>query len=217
MENATKALTMAAGVLIAMMVMALVYLLLNQISDTSTQEDLQLKAEQTATFNKEYESYQKKLLRGTEVITIINKAISNNVKYEDQDKIYDVNVIFKLATAVEGVIVEVKNGVETKTPQYRTDFNADVVYELIDYSSPERINQDIYLFMEKGAYEITSDDGIIVEYIDEKNYTKEYDNFKVFKRKFFKCTEVGYSEQTGRVNLLVFEELKQSDELMGYD
>lgn len=84
MENATKALTMAASVLIAIMVIALIYLLVNKLSEVSKQDEMQLKAEQTAEFNKEFESYEKPLMRGTEVITVINKAINNNQRYIDE-------------------------------------------------------------------------------------------------------------------------------------
>ncbi len=43
--------------------------------------------------------------------------------------------------------------------------------------------------------------------IDDRNYTKVYDGFTVFKRKFFKCTKIEYSDETGRVNKLEFVEI----------
>ena len=55
MENATKALTMAAGVLIAIMVIALLYMLINNISESSELDEQALKAQQTAEFNKSYD------------------------------------------------------------------------------------------------------------------------------------------------------------------
>ena len=94
MENASKALTMAAGVLIAVLIIVLIYVLLNNLSDLSKQDEQQLQAKQTAAFNKEYESYDKKLMRGTELITLINKAIANNEKYDNEHEIYDVNIVF---------------------------------------------------------------------------------------------------------------------------
>ena len=217
MENATRALTMAAGVLIALMVIGLIYTLVGQLSETSRQEDLILKAEQTAEFNREYEAYDKKLMRGTDVITVINKAISNNEKYDNQDKIYDINVQFILKSPVIQVEVKVVDGVPSKNSTQRTDFEEETVYELIDYSEKDRINDDIRQFMKLGALSSDSDDGIYISYEDARNYTKVYDNFKVFKRKLFKCTKLSYSKETGRVNLLVFEELKQSNELDGYN
>ena len=66
MENASKALTMAAGVLIAILIIALIYVLINNISDLSQQDEQQLIAKQTATFNKDFESYDRKLMRGVD-------------------------------------------------------------------------------------------------------------------------------------------------------
>lgn len=216
MENATKALTMAAGVLIAIMVIALIYLLLNQISETSKQDEIRKKAEQVAEFNKEYESYEKKMLRGTEIITVMNKAIANNTKYDNQDKIYDIDIHFTLKTPVTSVTITVVDGEQTKTKE-NTEFDAGKVYKLIDDKQKNRINAELENFMKLGAQQITSDDGIIIEWKNERNYTKVYDNFKVFKRKIFRCKKIEYNEETGRVCLMVFEELKQSNELEGYN
>lgn len=44
---------------------------------------------------------------------------------------------------------------------------------------------------------------------DSRNYTEVYSGFTDFKRKYFKCTEIGYDEDTQMVNLLVFEELEE--------
>ena len=100
MENATKALTMAAGVLIAIMVIALLYMLINNISESSELDEQALKAQQTAEFNKSYESYDKPLMRGTEVISVINKAIDNNIRYSG-DENYQILIEIELTSEVE--------------------------------------------------------------------------------------------------------------------
>lgn len=107
MENASKALTMAAGVLIAIMIIALVYLLVNQISEMSKQDEMQLKAEQMAEFNKAYESYEKPLMRGTEVISVVNKAIDNNSKYTN-DENYQIQIEIELISEIEATDKEGK-------------------------------------------------------------------------------------------------------------
>lgn len=216
MENATKALTMAASILIAIMVIALIYMLVNKISETAEQDELQLKAEQTAKFNKEFESYEKSLMRGTEVITVINKAIVNNNRYDNSEKVNDIDVQFILKTPVTSVTVKVSNGEVLKSKE-ETEFESDKVYKLIDNTQKDRINAELKEFMKLGAIQESSDGGIITEWEDERNYTKVYDEFKVFKRKLFKCKSIEYNQETGRVCLLVFEELKQSNELEGYN
>lgn len=78
MENASKALVMAGGVLIAIMIIATLMYMFNQSATYSSELELQEKKEQIAKYNKEYESYQKSLIRGTEILSIMNKAINNN-------------------------------------------------------------------------------------------------------------------------------------------
>lgn len=114
MENATKALGMAAGVLIAIMTIALIYTLVSEISETQQQDELLLKAEQTAQFNKSYESYEKSLLRGTEVISVANKVIDNNRRYEG-DEYYQMHINITLIKEIneiedDGTVVQIVPG-----------------------------------------------------------------------------------------------------------
>lgn len=77
MENASKALIMAAGILIAIILIALLartYTTVSifqrtQLSERETQELLE--------FNQEYLKYLNEYVYGTEVITVINKALGN--------------------------------------------------------------------------------------------------------------------------------------------
>lgn len=81
MENAAKALEMAAGVLLAVIIMSLVAYFFTTLSIWPEQEDEMETAEQLATFNLEYEVYEKKGMYGTDVISCLAKAQSNNEKY----------------------------------------------------------------------------------------------------------------------------------------
>ena len=110
MENATKALVMAGSVLIAVIIIALLYSFLSTLSANAEQEDLALLVEQTEKFNKEYEAFERKLMRGTDLITVINKAIANNDRYEDQEHIYDIDVQFELASDITKIVVQVRDG-----------------------------------------------------------------------------------------------------------
>ena len=219
MENATKALVMAGSVLIAVIIIALLYSFLSTLSANAEQEDLKLLAEQTEKFNKEYEAFERKLMRGTDLITLINKAIANNKKYDDQDKIYDIDVKFTLSSDITKVIVEVVNGKAQPASREEIVFNSSKVYSVIDNKSPDRINQKLYEFMNDGLQ--PSKDAYVLEDYDgpdDKDYKKIYDNYIVFKRKFFTCTKLEYSEQTGRVNLLEFQEIELAGgELEGYN
>ena len=83
MENAAKALQIAAGVLLAVMILSLAVYFFSTISAWPTQEDDMESAEQLAKFNMEYEVYDKSLMYGVDVISCLNKAKSNNEKYTE--------------------------------------------------------------------------------------------------------------------------------------
>lgn len=80
MENASKALLMAGGVLIAIVTIAFLVKSLStvqqfQMSQLSAEEQEQLTA-----FNEQYTKYVGQYVYGTEVITVINKSL-NNTEY----------------------------------------------------------------------------------------------------------------------------------------
>lgn len=81
MDNATKALEIAAGVLLGVLIMSLIAYFFTEISEWPEQEDSMETAEQLAKFNLEYEVYDKKAMYGADVISCLTKAQSNNEKY----------------------------------------------------------------------------------------------------------------------------------------
>lgn len=77
----SQALKMAGGVLIAIVIIATLAYFFRELSPFQQQiEDIEA-LEQTAEFNKEYEVYNKSLMLGVDLISVINKAYSNNRAY----------------------------------------------------------------------------------------------------------------------------------------
>ena len=81
MENASKALTIAASTLLGVMILVVIVYFFNNISAWPKQQDDMETAEQIAKFNKEYEVYDKKMMYGVDVIYCLNKDKSNYEKY----------------------------------------------------------------------------------------------------------------------------------------
>lgn len=80
MENASKALIIAGSILIAIIILSvLIYVFGTYRNLAKTQEDT-AQQQEIAAFNRQYEAYNKQYLYGAEVITLINKAIDNNLK-----------------------------------------------------------------------------------------------------------------------------------------
>lgn len=82
MENAAKALVIAGGVLIALVTIGV---LVDSFSTTSQFQMSQLsqqEQEQLIAFNEQYTKYANQYVYGTDVITVANMSLNNNMKYD---------------------------------------------------------------------------------------------------------------------------------------
>lgn len=80
MENASKALIIAGGILLALLIITFLLYTTGYIRTIRQSEREKTTAEQLQKFNQEYEVYNKKLLYGQEVLSLINKMNDNNAR-----------------------------------------------------------------------------------------------------------------------------------------
>lgn len=99
MENAAKALIMAGEILIAVLVIGVLVYGYSSMAHLSKEQENDTVQKQLVAFNKEYESYNRKLLRGVDVISVINKATDNNKKHENEEY-YKINITFEMVEAL---------------------------------------------------------------------------------------------------------------------
>lgn len=92
MENASKALLIAGGVLIAIIIITMFIMMFSRLSNIQKDQEEQTRIEQLAAFNAEFEAYNKKVMYGVDVITLINKVAENNKKYSGNTD-YQITVI----------------------------------------------------------------------------------------------------------------------------
>ena len=59
--------------------------IITQIEKASLSEGLAIVAKQLQEFNQQWEAYNKKALFGSDIITVVNKAIQNNKSVETMD------------------------------------------------------------------------------------------------------------------------------------
>ena len=78
MENASKALLIAAGVLIAILLIALIIYAGNVISGYQQSKKDLANIEDTAKFNDQFMQYNRKDIQGTELLSLIHKVIDYN-------------------------------------------------------------------------------------------------------------------------------------------
>ena len=86
MENASKALIIAGGVLLAVIIMSLIASFFAGVSQWPQQQDDTESKEQLAKFNQEYEVYEKSAMYGTDVISCLNKVVNFDEKYVEEDE-----------------------------------------------------------------------------------------------------------------------------------
>lgn len=78
MENISKALLIAGGMLIAIIILSMFLIMYNKVTNISKAQEEQKKQEQLSAFNGQYEAYDKQLMYGVDVITLCNKINNNN-------------------------------------------------------------------------------------------------------------------------------------------
>ena len=74
MENASYALKMAAGVLLAVLILSLMTFILNNYSQTQKTILEAKKTEKIVEFNEQFQAYEKAQMYGTDVISCLNLA-----------------------------------------------------------------------------------------------------------------------------------------------
>lgn len=104
MENASKALIMAAGILIALLIIGALLLMFNQIGDYEKAQSSNEKVSQIADFNKEFEGYtDDNGITGGDIISLINKVIDYNNKAKKGGVANSVNYDIKMSIKVSGL------------------------------------------------------------------------------------------------------------------
>lgn len=94
MENATRALTMAGGILLALMILGALFMMFNNLSDYQNQNDVRTKDSQIAEFNNQFEPFNKNNLTLMELKSIYNKIQSNNKKNPDNEIKTNIKTIY---------------------------------------------------------------------------------------------------------------------------
>lgn len=95
MENASKALIIAGGMLLAMMIVGLLVWGYKNISEYRKSQ-VEIEAmEQITEFNKKFETYNKKTVRGYQMISLANLARDINERYSDEGY-QNVSIIMKM-------------------------------------------------------------------------------------------------------------------------
>ena len=90
MENASKALVIAGGVLIGLLLLVLLVYTFRQWGDAEATKQKEIESQRVGEFNKSYLSYEKQALYGSELLGLVNKMrdynVSDDIKYNGFEK-----------------------------------------------------------------------------------------------------------------------------------
>lgn len=209
MENASKALLIAGGVLIAILIVSVLVVTLNIVNSNQKTREKALATEQLAEFNQKYESYNKKALRGTDIITLMKMAIENN-NSATSDNPYYINVIIDLGSkkiedgSTRTVILDKdKKVISDNTERISSSLAGTSKIELGTWKDnvTYKPNDKAVIF-----FNINSTDTVKETKGNNGKTTIEYiySPFTTFKNDIFKCTNVEYNNQ-GRIKELEFK------------
>lgn len=200
MENASKALLIAGGVLIAILIVSVLVVTLNIVNSNQKTREKTLATEQLAEFNQKYEAYNKKALRGTDIITLMKMAIENNNKMEvaDVGEQYFINIKLNLKNTYTGTKTTINKATGEKDTIDIGENSISGIISLGDWKSNDSLPMNGYVEELFGESIVTKTEGTT-----ETIY--KYSPLANLKKAVFKCTEIKYNDN-GRIKELVFEE-----------
>ena len=101
MENATKALIIAGGMLIAMLITSLLVWGFGQIRSVQQEQADQDVIQEITDFNERFEAYNRTTVRGYQMISLANLVYDTNARYTDEDGYNPVTIIVDGLSAEE--------------------------------------------------------------------------------------------------------------------
>lgn len=200
MENASKALLIAGGVLIAILIVSVLVVTLNIVNSNQKTREKALATEQLAEFNQKYEAYNKKALRGTDIITLMKMAIENNNKMEvaDVGEQYFINIRLELKNTYTWTRTRINKATGEETPE-EIDGRKSISGTI---SLGEWKNNSLSMHEYVGNL---FGESIVTKKENPTETIYTYSPLANLKKAVFKCTEIKYNDN-GRIKELVFEE-----------
>lgn len=208
MENASKALVIAGGVLLSIIIISVVVFAYRGITSLQDEKDISLSNEQISKINEQIEKYTKKsTIYGSEVLSICNAIEDYSNKYPESEG-YS-KIIFTLTISEENTEDSITHfelsynnagklvADYTQNKGKKEDFgkeslsNGKTIEELYNYL---KIPDDDALEQYLELYGITDSEDDIMKNL--QNYEEYKNSIETFTRKEFKAN-VDYSDNTG--------------------
>ena len=206
MENAAKALEIASGVLIALMVLGLVVIGYNNISKVKKEEYKTTEIQQTTNFNNEYEYYNKNGLYGSELLSLANKMDNYNKKYPTSEGYQNI----EMSASIKNDDAQFFRTVSSYSSSDLTSKYAELSKKISSMASKKikaNTNETRTIAEWAKLSAGTLNNQLSSNGVDEVNKYKDLlEEQTGFARKTFKCTKVEYDKSNGRITKMMFED-----------
>lgn len=244
MENVTKALLIAAGIFMAIMILSVIVMFGNEILSYYSAKHEATILQQTTEFNNKFQVYNGQTIRGMDLLSIMNRVIDYNnyqsgmigyekiiievdlkglqeeFKYGEESKsdtLFQKSLItnkddeneIKKISQLSKTLVSEATGIEGLTEKKLQYMSAEISNIVDDESAADKEGYKIYraqILKKILGREVEDDE------IDKiKKATYQYHQLTKFKKAYFKCKEVSYNQENGRVNKMIFELVTEED------
>lgn len=217
MENASKALIMAGSILIAIMVISLLVIAYNNLTETMNAKNDEDAIEQVIEFNKQYDVYYRNNLYGSDILSLANKVADYNERQSKEQgyAILDIEVTFKKTIDAynSGKIIErnkkynsnemkkIADDLNTKIESYKKE---KVAGKTIPSLSGLRSNELEILLKEAGVTSEAEKSKIQNKIDTYLGYNSALTNLKSTT---FKAKKFEYDDVTKRITKMIFIEI----------
>lgn len=214
MENATKALIMAAGVLISLIIISLLLLMFGNINSYQRTNQDDIREAQTLEFNNQFITFDRNDVRGSDIVSLMNKIIDYNTRkiedgYTEMGISISINNRDKLKYGENNMLIKQNNYNQSNIS---SGFMSEV--KRIEEDSDYRIGSkdNISVLTSNISSVMTSKEEAqkyikktITNYDKLKNDVCKYYEYTQLKRTYFDCTKVEYDNNTGRITKMEFK------------
>ena len=215
MENASKALLMAGGILIALLVIGALMLMFNQLTSYQIGKSGMEVVDSISEYNQGFTRFADDYTKGYELITLMNKVIDNNTKEGIVDAINysrDYNIAINISL---GENFWNKYGIDKNTSlfnqkTYSIKYKSDTFYNIIKYFSELESTYTLSVMNKLSAnYDsIQSGTKKIKDIIGKDSDIKletiaQYREYSDFKTSTFKVNNIDYYKN-GQIKSLSF-------------
>lgn len=224
MDNTVDALQMAAGLIFGVLLLAALVYVFNIISNSENTKQEMAVVEQSTEFNKKYLAFDKTSMYGTDLISVLSMAISNNQICNTENSLHPTGEYNENIDGAINITFTINSDIvnkQTIITQESVIENGNWVWKNLKENSGSNT-----ILLKAGTYDLTKNSNkieILTKIATEGNQTTqkiepigsdkrkrtitETDStgFNQLKQKVFTCSKVEYNG-TGKINKMTFKE-----------